>query len=165
MTKPGSEAIVANRSEPRRRQRPAALDFGALDGLLGVHLRLANVAVYSDFLDAMKPLDITQRQSAVLMLIGANLGVTQIALAEFLGINRATMMSMVDRLESRNLVERRAVNGDKRLRGLYLTHEGEATLAAARKRISLHERKLFNCFSPAELKQLALYLGRIHRKF
>lgn len=152
-------------TQPRKRKRAAsALDLSALTLLMGVHMRLANVALYHDFIDAVGDLDITQRQSAVLILIATNRGASQVALAEFLGINRATMISMIDRLEARGLVERRSMDGDRRLRGIFLTSKGRETYAELRKRISQHERRMFKDFSSRELKQFTEYLSRVHGK-
>src|ERR1700742_3193829 len=81
---------------PRRRKRPAGtLKTDALSSLLGFHLRMANIAMYRDFKAAMDPLDMTQRQTAILMLIASNPGTSQIALADLLATDRATMMGIV----------------------------------------------------------------------
>lgn len=160
----GGKKAAPLRPSGRRKRAAAALDLAALTSLMGVHLRLANVALYQDFTDAVSPLDITQRQSAVLILIGTNPGASQIALAEFLGINRATMMSMVNRLQDRELLERREMHGDRRLRGLYLTRKGERTLAELKRRIQRHERRMFERFSSAERQQLVRLLSRVHGK-
>ena len=151
---------------PRKRRKAAsALDLDALAPLLGVHLRMANVVLYQDFVSAVKPLDLTQRQSAVLILIGTNPGASQIALAEFLGINRATMMAMVNRLQARGLLERRDAKSDKRLKALHLTRKGRTTLAELKRRIVRHERKTLDHFSADELDQFREYLSRVHGKF
>ena len=101
---------------------PAAVDdldgfsLGALPSLLGFHLRFANMAMYRDYASAMESLDLTQKQHAVLLIIKANHGVSQVDIAAALGTDRATMMAIVDRLEARDLVERQRSKGDRRRR-------------------------------------------------
>ena len=83
------------------------LALGRLDGILGFHIRMAAAAIYREFATSLGPLDLTQKQFAVLELIAVNGEASQIDLAAALGADRATMMALVDRLESRDLLQRR----------------------------------------------------------
>src|SRR5882672_12482719 len=51
-----------------------------MEGLAGYRLRLAYVTISRHFATAMTPIDLTQKQTGVLWLIGSNAGVSQIAL-------------------------------------------------------------------------------------
>ena len=77
------------------------LIFEDLDGLLGYRLRRAQGAMHRDFMAAVAELELTQKQTATLWLINANPGVSQVSVAAALGMDRATMMSITDRLEER----------------------------------------------------------------
>src|SRR5436189_6454250 len=90
------------------------LQDGGLEELLGFQLRMANVAVYRDFSDSLAKLELTQRQAATLSLIDANPGAPQVAIAARLGSDRATIMAMVDRLETRGLITRERSKTDRR---------------------------------------------------
>ena len=116
-----------------------ALQLGRLDGLLGFHLRMASAAVARDFADAMQGLDLTQKQYAVLELIEANTGASQVDLAAILGTDRATMMAIVDRLDARSLLGRRRSASDGRRQVLQLTTAGARLLADARQRVAAHD--------------------------
>jgi DNA-binding MarR family transcriptional regulator len=140
------------------------LDLDGLSDLLGFHLRLAHVAIYRDFANAMAELDLTQKQCATLQLVGANPGVSQVDLAGTLGTDRATMMAMIDRLEQRGFVVRRRSVSDRRRQELYLTDDGEAMLAKAKRAIAKHERHFTSRFTAEELKALMNALGRIHQQ-
>lgn len=139
------------------------LDLSGLDGLLGFHLRMAHVAMYRDFAAAMSELDLTQKQCAVLRLVGGNPGVSQVDLAATLGTDRATMMAIVDRLEQRGLVGRTRSVSDRRRQELNLTAAGEALLAQANRAIDAHERNFTARFTAAELKALTSALKRIQQ--
>lgn len=140
------------------------LHLDGLPDLLGFHLRLAHVAMYRDFANAMADLDLTQKQCATLQLIGANPAVSQVDLAATLGTDRATMMAMIDRLEQRGFLSRTRSVSDRRRQELNLTPEGEAMLARARRAIADHERHFTSHFTAAELKALMNALSRIHQQ-
>ena len=151
-------------AKPSRRRKSAALNLDDLPLLLGFHVRLAHIAIYRDFMEAVRPLDMTQRQGAILILIGTNPGTSQAALAEFLNTDRATMMAMIDRLETRNLIERRKGEADKRTNALYLTDTGRVTLAELKKLIVGHEKHFLKRFTTKELAQFTEFLTRVHGK-
>jgi DNA-binding MarR family transcriptional regulator len=97
---------------------------------------------------------LTQKQAAALWLIQANGGVSQAELAAALGMDRATMMSITDRLEERSLVIRKRSTVDRRRQELYLTPAGQNTLRKVKTRITEHEKRVKALFSPAELESL-----------
>ena len=157
---------VAQPTATKRRRRAAlSLNPEALNSIVGVHLRLANVVFYQSFLEAVAPLEVSQRETAALILVGGNPGASQIVLAEFLGVNRASMMELVNRLEARGLLERRETKRDKRLKALHLTRKGRSMLTDIKRRISRDEHQILKRFSITEQKQLTALLSRIHEKF
>ncbi len=138
------------------------LDLGRLGDLLGFHLRMAHVAVYRDFAETMAELALTQKQLAVMELLEGNPGSSQIGLAHTLGTDRATMMALVNRLASRNLIERQPSAADRRRQELHLTKAGTAILAQARKLIDKHEQRFITLFARDEMDALLLALKRIY---
>ena len=141
----------------------ASLNFDDLDALLGYRVRRAQGAIHRDYMAAVAGLDLTQKQTATLWLINANPGVSQVSLAASLGMDRATMMSVVDRLEDRNFLVRRRSTADRRRQELYLTAAGQGILRKVKARIAAHERRFIDCFKPAELAALMSALAKIAR--
>jgi len=139
-----------------------ALDLDGLTDLLGFHVRLAQSAIYRDFAASLKELDLTQKLCAVLTLLKANPGVSQIALANTLGTDRATMMAIVDRLQDRHLLYRERSKSDRRRQELYLTEEGQRVLAQAMRLIAKHEARFKSRFTAGELKTFVEMLRRVH---
>jgi len=154
---------VAEESEPEPIVKQG-LSLGKLPELLGYHLRMAHIAVYRDFKDAMSELDLTQKQSATIQLIASNAGVSQVDLANTLGTDRATMMAVVDRLEERGLITRRRSRVDRRRQELLLTKEGQNALRRLRKIQEEHEKNFTDRFTADELKLLFSALERIHTR-
>lgn len=142
---------------------PLVLDFAGLDRLLGYHLRRAQGAVHRDYMATVDELKLTQKQTAVMWLVQANPGVSQGGIGAELGIDRATMMALVDRLEFRGLLERRRSSIDARMRELHATAAGKKLMALLRKRIESHESRMKLLFSPEELRKLESLLARLQR--
>jgi DNA-binding MarR family transcriptional regulator len=130
------------------------LMFQELDGLLGYRLRRAQGAMHRDYMAAVSGLDLTQKQTATAWLIQANPGVAQVSVASALGMDRATMMSVTDRLEERGFVIRKRSNVDRRRQELYLTPAGQSVLRKVKARIAEHEKRIKALFAPAELEAL-----------
>jgi len=130
------------------------LMFEELDSLLGYCLRRAQGAMHRDFMAAVSELELTQKQTATLWLISANPGVSQVSVAAALDMDRATMMSITDRLEERGLVIRKRSSVDRRRQELYLTPAGISRMRKVRTRIAEHEARAKALFKPAELAAL-----------
>jgi MarR family transcriptional regulator, organic hydroperoxide resistance regulator len=130
------------------------LMFQELDGLLGYRLRRAQGAMHRDYMATVAGLELTQKQTASLWLIQANPAVSQVSVAEALGMDRATMMSVTDRLEERGLVIRKRSTVDRRRQELYLTPAGQSLLRKVKARILEHEQRAKALFKPAELEAL-----------
>ena len=128
------------------------LVFEDLDSLLGYRLRRAQGAMHRDYMAAVAELQLTQKQAATLWLISANPGVAQVSVAAALGMDRATMMSITDRLEERGLAIRKRSDVDRRRQELYLTPSGIATLRKVKARIAKHEARVKALFKPGELE-------------
>ncbi|HEV2675254.1 MAG TPA: MarR family transcriptional regulator [Aliidongia sp.] len=134
---------------------------GVLDGLLGYRLRRAQVAVFADFAQTMAGYELTPGQFGTLALIAANPGLSQTALGTALGIDRSSVVPLIDKLERRRLVERAPHARDRRSHALRLTDEGAALFETARAAVARHEAHIFASLAPAERETLARLLDRV----
>ena len=137
-------------------------DLGELADIVGFHIRLAHVAVYRHFTETFCDLDLTQKQVSVLWLVDDHPGISQIAVGQRLQMDRATTMTIVNRLQERGYLRRERSTSDARKQALYLTEAGLAALARAKGCIAEHEAWLKGRFSPDEVKKLVEMLARIH---
>jgi DNA-binding MarR family transcriptional regulator len=144
--------------QTRQKFNGRVLASGMLPGLLGYRLRLAQQTVFRDF--AKSVAELSPGRVGILLLIDANPGVTQSALALAVGLDRSTMVGLVDTLEERRLIERRR-GEDRRTNGLWLTRPGRGLLARLKKRIELHERRVAGRLSAAERAQLIALLEKL----
>jgi DNA-binding MarR family transcriptional regulator len=132
----------ASRGASKRRTAARTFDLGMLNGHLGYFLRRAQVAVFQDFIRSLSSVDIRPAQYSVLVVIGANPGLSQTDVSEMLGIERARLVRLLDRLEKRGLMQRLASSVDRRTHSLRLTTAGRTLLKKARTLAALHEAKL-----------------------
>lgn len=96
----------------------------------------------------------------MLVLVNSNPGITQSRLAEAVGLDRSTLVPVLDGLERRGLVERRR-GKDRRTNGLSLTSSGKLLLGRVRRRIVAHERRMMSGMTDAEREQLVALLARL----
>jgi len=137
------------------------VDRGVLEGLVGYHLRRAQAAVFEDFRKTMAAEKITPGQFGVLALIGANDGLSQSALARALGIERSTMVAVIDGLQTRGLVDRRASETDRRSNELSLTPKGRALTDKLGPMVEDHEARMAEGLDADEKAILVDLLKRV----
>jgi DNA-binding MarR family transcriptional regulator len=137
-------------------------DLGELNTILGFHIRLAHGAVYRHFTETFVDLDLTQKQVSALWLVGDHPGISQIELGGRLRMDRATTMTIVNRLQERAFLRRERSASDARKQALYLTEAGAGALAEAKQCIAEHEAWLKGRFTGAEVEKLVEMLARIH---
>ncbi len=136
--------------------------IAALGDIVGFHIRLAHGAVLRHFTETFTDLGMTQKQVSVLWLVADEPGIAQIAVGGNLRMDRATTMTIVNRLQERGLMRRERSASDGRKQALYVTPAGLAALAEAKASIAAHEAWLKGRFKPDEVKKLVEMLSRIH---
>lgn len=122
------------------RGAPAApVDLGVLNERLGYFVRRLQVWVFQDFIRRLSRLDLSPAQFSVIVVVGANPGLSQAQLATTLGIERARLVRLLHLLEERGVTERRRSAADGRRHALVLTRAGEKLLAEATRLAEQHE--------------------------
>jgi DNA-binding MarR family transcriptional regulator len=139
------------------------VELGILKSLLGYHLRRAQVAVFQDFTSTMGEAAITPGQFGVLSVINGNPGLSQTQLGNALGIDRSTVVAVIDRLEARGLVVRAAQPNDRRSHALQLAEAGVALLRRLEAMVREHERQISRGLSSEEQQLLIALLDRVAR--
>lgn len=85
------------------------------------------------------------------------------ALASAVGVSKAKMTSVVERLVIRGLVERRRLPDDGRTRGLWLTSRGEEVQAAILRQDVTNCESMLEPLKPDERRTLIELLSRVTR--
>jgi DNA-binding MarR family transcriptional regulator len=132
-------------TDPDRRRTAAlgrTIDLGPLTGQSGFVLRLAQLAVFGDFIAACRRFDIRPAQYSVLIVIDINPGINQTELSAALAIKRANLVGLIDELEARGLAKRQRAASDRRSFGMFLTDRGAALLGDLNGVVREHERRV-----------------------
>jgi DNA-binding MarR family transcriptional regulator len=90
---------------------------------------------------AMAPFGVDGRELAVLTVLGAGVPLSQQEAAEQLGVDRTTMVALVDWLEHKGLVERHRSQSDRRKNIVRLTPAGQKCLQGAGRARDAAERE------------------------
>jgi DNA-binding MarR family transcriptional regulator len=134
---------------------PALADrFGYL--LKHAQLRLAELTG-----SALAPLRISGRECAVLIAIDDRTPQSQQEVARRMGVDRTTMVALVDDLENKGLVERRQDPDDRRKNVVVLTTLGRTTLRRATAATGDAERRFLGSLSDDESAALKKALQAI----
>lgn len=100
-------------------------------------------------------MDLTMQQLKVLLVLAASGARTSHDLAQALGVGATTLTGIVDRLEARELVVRKADVRDRRVRLVALSEHGEALVRDAHEMHRDHARRLLSRLEPRLLGNLA----------
>ncbi|ESQ89260.1 hypothetical protein ABAC460_13260 [Asticcacaulis sp. AC460] len=118
---------------PARSQRKAdESDFTIIiEDQVGFQLRMAQLAVFSDIIEALKETGLRPVDLSALMLIESDPGVRQQAICDRLRMLRPNVVALVDGLEARGLVDRQVDANDRRANQVHLTDDGRRVLRRA----------------------------------
>ncbi len=132
-------------------------DLGDRLGYLLKHVQLAFGEVSAR---ALVRLGITGRELAVLIVLGTGEPTSQQGAAGRLGVDRTTMVDLIDGLESKRLVSRRPDPDDRRRNLVLLTAAGRQVLDAGRSASAAAEREFL---APLDRQEADSFRGMLRR--
>ena len=124
-------------------------------------LRRAQLAIFNDLTNCLKPFDVRPAQYAVLSVIEANPDINQEQLGDGLGIQRPNLSGLLDELERRNLVRRDRVQHDARSHALRLTADGAARMQKLHEARQEHQRRIGKILQPSTKAELLNSLAKL----
>ena len=110
--------------------------------------------------DVLGSVGLTPALFALLNVISARAGAIQQELGATMGIDRSTMVSLIDQLESAGLAKRRPSATDRRAREIEITPKGRRVLERARRMISETEDEVLAGLTGRERGELVTLLRR-----
>jgi len=165
----GESAPVRARGRARRpllarveRAVGAKVNLGCLPRMLGFNLRRAHQCAWRQYVAVFGEKDIRPGLFSLLVLVGANPGIAQIELGTHLGIDKASIVALLDRLEKAGLLERLRCTRDRRRQGIYLTVRGDEALGSLLGAVRTLERRMASRFTRPEFDLLLSFLRRLH---
>jgi DNA-binding MarR family transcriptional regulator len=119
--------------------------------------RMQQIAV-SIFMEECRDFDLTPVQYAALVAIRTHPGIDATRLSAVIAFDRSTLGSVIERLEAKNLIERSAGAGDKRVKLLFLTAAGATLLERVMAAIDRAQARMLEPLKPADRKKLMALL-------
>jgi DNA-binding MarR family transcriptional regulator len=154
----------SKRTAQSRRERAAGakVDLSILPRMLGYNLRRAHQLSWRTYVSFIGESKIRPGLFSLLVLTRSNPGIAQIELGTHLGVDKASIVALLDRLERAGLIERRRSTRDRRRQGIFLTEAGSTELEALMGQVRQLERQMASRFTKAELDQFLDFLRRMH---
>ena len=110
--------------------------------------------------DVLGSIGLTPATFALLNVIGVREGAIQQELGTAMGIDRTTMVALIDQLEGAELAERRPSKTDRRAREITITPKGRRLLQRARRQIAQAEDEVMAGLNAKERRELLTLLRR-----
>jgi len=157
-----ASATRVERLERVERAAGARIDLGCLPRLLGFNLRRAHQCAWRQYVSVIGEKDIRPGLFSLLVLVGANPGIAQIELGTHLGIDKASIVALLDRLEKAAMLERLRCTRDRRRQGIFLTSRGSEALKHLVAAVRTLERRMASKFTRQEFDLLLSFLRRLY---
>lgn len=138
------------------------VDTSYLESLVGYNTRRATLVIAESFLKHMAVYDLRLVDFSVLSLIAHNPGITSRQLCTTLNIQPPNLVGMINSLEKRELIARRAHPHDARAVGLHLTPTGNKMMLKAEQTAATLEQEATAQLSAAEQRTLMKLLKKIY---
>ena len=115
----------------------------------------------SQFAERLRVIELAPPHAGILRLLRVSAGLSQQELSAKLGIHPSRLVAILDDLEKRGFVERRAHPDDRRLYSLHLTQGGGEALGSIGKVAREHQETLLSALSKEEREMLGTLLLKI----
>jgi DNA-binding MarR family transcriptional regulator len=122
--------------------------------------RMQQIAV-SIFIEECKACDLTPVQYAALVAIHTHPGIDATRLSAVIAFDRSTLGNVIERLETKALIERKPSRGDKRIKLLYLTRAGAALLREIMPSVDRAQARMLQPLKAADRKALMVLLTQL----
>ncbi len=130
-------------------------------GRMGFLLNKGGQKIREAYQEALAPLGIDGKEWGVLLVLNEKGSVSQHEIGKCTHIDRTTMVSLVDELEKKGLVERQEHPTDRRSHALVLTPKGKEILPKAHKLSEAADKKFLSSLSTHEQKEIFKLLKKL----
>ncbi|SDO04316.1 MarR family winged helix-turn-helix transcriptional regulator [Afipia sp. GAS231] len=122
--------------------------------------RMQQIAV-AIFVEECRAFDLTPVQYAALVSIHTHPGIDATRLSAVIAFDRSTLGNVIERLESKTLIERKPAREDKRVKLLYLTKAGSALLREIMPAVDRAQARMLQPLKPADRKTLLALMTQL----
>ena len=122
--------------------------------------RMQQIAV-AIFVEECRAYDLTPVQYAALVAIRTHPGIDATRLSAVIAFDRSTLGNVIERLETKQLIERKASREDKRVKLLYLTKAGAALLRDIMPSVDRAQARMLQPLKPDDRRTLMALLTQL----
>jgi MarR family transcriptional regulator, lower aerobic nicotinate degradation pathway regulator len=122
--------------------------------------RMQQIAV-AIFVEECRAYELTPVQFAALVAIRTHPGIDATRLSAVIAFDRSTLGNVIERLETKDYIERRPAREDKRVKLLYLTKSGAALLRDIMPSVDRAQARMLQPLKPADRKTLMALLTQL----
>jgi MarR family transcriptional regulator, lower aerobic nicotinate degradation pathway regulator len=122
--------------------------------------RMQQIAV-AIFVEECKAFDLTPVQYAALIAIHTHPGIDATRLSAVIAFDRSTLGNVIERLETKKLIERKPAPDDKRIKLLHITRSGVTLLREIGPSVDRAQTRMLQPLRPADRKALLALLAEL----
>jgi DNA-binding MarR family transcriptional regulator len=122
--------------------------------------RMQQIAV-AIFVEECKAYDLTPVQYAALVAIRTHPGIDATRLSAVIAFDRSTLGNVIERLEAKQLIERKPSREDRRVKLLYLTRAGGALLRDIMPSVDRAQARMLQPLKPDDRRTLMALLTQL----
>jgi DNA-binding MarR family transcriptional regulator len=141
--------------------KPAPITMDAVYTAPGYLFRRMQQIAVALFIEECKAFELTPVQYAALIAIHTHPGIDATRLSAVIAFDRSTLGSVIERLESKKLIDRKPSGEDKRVKLLYLTKAGAAILREIMPSVEKAQARMLQPLKPADRKVLLSLLTQL----
>ena len=141
--------------------KPVSLTMDAVYTKPGYLFRRMQQIAVAIFMEECRAFDLTPVQYAALVAIQTHPGIDATRLSAVIAFDRSTLGSVIERMEAKGLVERKASPDDKRIKLLHLTRSGAALLREIVPAVDRAQARMLEPLKPADRKTLMALLSEL----
>ncbi|WP_062051373.1 MarR family winged helix-turn-helix transcriptional regulator [Bacillus sp. JCM 19034] len=132
-----------------------------INNSVGYHIGIAAHLIQNRYNEKLAKVDLTVAQSKVLFLLVEHGPQIQVELQNRLYIKGSTMNGLVETMEKKGFIERRASTSDKRSKVIHLTDKGRKADQVFWEELTSLEKEFLDGFVEEEKALLTVWLKRI----
>ena len=141
--------------------KPAPLTMDAVYTKPGYLFRRMQQIAVAIFVEECKAYDLTPVQYAALVAIRTHPGIDATRLSAVIAFDRSTLGNVIERLEAKQLIERKPSREDRRGKLLYLTRAGVALLRDIMPSVDRAQARMLQPLKPADRRTLMALLTQL----
>jgi len=141
--------------------KPAQLTMDAVYTKPGYLFRRMQQIAVSIFMEECKAFDLTPVQYAALVAIQTHPGIDATRLSAVIAFDRSTLGSVIERLETKGLIERAPSPGDRRVKLLTITKSGAAILRDIVPSVERAQARMLQPLKAADRKTLVALMSQL----